>query len=206
MTTEATDFFYEHAGWGYHPVKETPEEGRRRGATSLADAEAWAKGQGVEFIWESDWSVGSHQDFYGTDSAYGDGEPETCESCIARLNGEVVASLSCIDGATAEYRRVVEAELAGEAKFFVEEERPRQELVGAADKLRAVLDTFNRHGDTVDGAIAAQANGHPYGEVFDGLRALLRLLFPDCGDRVLDRMFDNDETAHQAHARIQQES
>jgi hypothetical protein len=47
---------------------------------------------------------------------YADGGPTTCETCTCYgADGAILASLSCIDDATPEYRRVVEAELASEA-------------------------------------------------------------------------------------------
>lgn len=111
VTSEAVAFFHEHAGWGYDPATETPEEGRQRSAERMAEAEAWAKAAGVSFRWSDDWGVGSHVDEY---DSHGE-EPETCEVCVAYLGGEVVAALGCVDDATDEYRRVIEAELAYEA-------------------------------------------------------------------------------------------
>lgn len=110
---KAAEFFYQHAGWGYNPTTETPEEGRRAGAEALADAERWARETGVWFRWESELGWIDHVAEYDTYDA----EPETCEACIAYdEDGEVVASLGCIDDATPQYRRVVEAELALEVK------------------------------------------------------------------------------------------
>ena len=81
--------------------------------TKLADAERWAKDQGHEFVWRDDWEVGSHRDEY---DAYDD-EPSTCEWVeIVNAEGDPIGpSLGCIDDATPEYRRVIEAELAWEA-------------------------------------------------------------------------------------------
>jgi hypothetical protein len=111
---ERVAFFYKHAGWSYDPAKETPHDGRLRGAVALASAESWASRVGLSISWEDDWSVGNHQQEYG--EAYDDGEPDTCEAALARNErGDVVASLSCIDGADAAYRRVIEADLALEA-------------------------------------------------------------------------------------------
>lgn len=107
----AVAFFHDHAGWSYNPATETPEEGRQRCAERLAAAEAWAKAAGVSFGWEDDWDVGSHVEEY---DAY-DQEPSTCEICTVQMQGDVVAALGCIDDADANYRRVVEAELAYEA-------------------------------------------------------------------------------------------
>lgn len=109
-------FFLKHAGYSYDPKVETPKAGRSRCARELAKAERDAKALGYTFHWDDDWYIGNHRDYYGEDSAYADHEPKTCESCVCRNEaGEVVASLSCIDDATREYRRVMEAELALEA-------------------------------------------------------------------------------------------
>jgi hypothetical protein len=114
MTTSRSEqFFFEHAGYCFDPKKETAEQGRARCAKQLADAERLASEYGWTFEWEDDWSVGSHQRYYGEGSAYEDREPHTCESCVLRdENQKVLASLGCIDDANSEYRRVVEAELA----------------------------------------------------------------------------------------------
>jgi hypothetical protein len=107
---QARKFFLRHAGYSFDPKTETRAQGRARGARQLADAEAKAKDQECWYRWEPDWECGSHQDYYG--SAY-DREPETCECCsMFDCDGELLANLGCIDDATAEYRRVVEAELA----------------------------------------------------------------------------------------------
>jgi hypothetical protein len=114
-TTEDVAFFYEHAGYGWNPETEAEQEGHARSARTLAVAEMRAKARGFVFTWSKDWEVGNHKAFYGADSAYADQEPDTCETCVAYYDDEVVASLGCIDDATPEYRRVVEAELAAEA-------------------------------------------------------------------------------------------
>lgn len=109
-------FFYEHAGYSHDPKKETAEQGRIRCAIELAKAEEQARGLGWGFEWSEDWDIGSHKEYYGAGSCYEDSEPTTCESCVCKdEDGEVLASLGCIDDATREYRRVVEAELADEA-------------------------------------------------------------------------------------------
>jgi len=83
-------------------------------AHKLAQAEAWAKDKGLRFQWGEDWDVASHVEEFP--DAY-DVEPETCEwvEAIDPETGATLASLGCIDDATEEYRRVVEAELAYEA-------------------------------------------------------------------------------------------
>lgn len=109
---DAVEFFYKYAGWSYNPGTETPEQGRRRSARELARAELLAIDNGWEFEWRDDWSVDHVDEF----EFYENGGPESCESCtLYSAEGEVLASLGCIDDATDEYRRVVEAELAQEA-------------------------------------------------------------------------------------------
>lgn len=110
----AFDFFYANAGFSYDPKTETPHKGRARCARELAKAERDAVALGYTFQWRDDWSVGDHFKEYG--EAYNDGEPSTCETCICLdPDGQIVESLGCIDDATSDYRRVVEAELASEA-------------------------------------------------------------------------------------------
>lgn len=101
------EFFLENAGFAYNPRTQTPEEGKLEGAKSLAEAEAWAIQEGITFEWEDDWSVGDHSAHYGY--AF---NPVRCEIVTVRLNGEVIDVLGCVDDADANYRRVVEAELA----------------------------------------------------------------------------------------------
>lgn len=118
---ETVQFFHDNAGWSYDPRRESSEQGRQRCAYALAAAEAWAENMGMRFTWEDDWDVGSHREHYGADSAYSDGEPTTCETCIAwkplPYDGwQDVASLGCIDDATDDYRRVIAAELAMEVR------------------------------------------------------------------------------------------
>lgn len=117
LNDPAVIFFYNHAGWSYYKSGgEAPEDGHWRSARMLAAAEAWGKEVGLEFTWYDDWSLGmSHRQFYGEGGAYEEGEPTSCEVCIAELDGELLASLGCIDDADADYRRVIEAELADEA-------------------------------------------------------------------------------------------
>lgn len=104
-------FFLRNAGYSYDPKTQTPQQGRAACARRLAKAERDARQLGYTFEWSDDWTIGNHLKEYG--ECYANGEPSTCESCLMRnAAGEVVQSLSCIDDATREYRRVVEAELA----------------------------------------------------------------------------------------------
>lgn len=110
----AQEFFYVHAGYSFDPKTETSEDGRRRGALALARAEGWGTLQGWETRWEDDWSVGSHVKFYGSEGY--PSEPDSCETAFLEdSEGTVLASLSCIDGADGNYRRVISAELVLEA-------------------------------------------------------------------------------------------
>ena len=81
--------------------------------TKLAEAEQWANGQGHTFQWRDDWEIPSHVDEF---DCY-DEEPSTCEWVeIVDAEGDPIGpSLGCVDDATDDYRRVIEAELAWEA-------------------------------------------------------------------------------------------
>jgi hypothetical protein len=105
-------FFEQNAGYARQP-DETDDAARARCAGDLVKAERWAQNAGVTFDWSDDWHVTDHRAEY---DCYNDGGPETCQSCTCySSNGDVLASLGCIDDATPDYRRVVEAELALEA-------------------------------------------------------------------------------------------
>ena len=115
LDPKAVAFFFEHAGTAYRPDSETELQGRIRGAMDYARAEAKAQRRGITFEWADDWEIGNHKAYHGDDSAYSDGEPETCEWVrMLDANGDVIGSLGCVDDASAEYRRVIEAELADE--------------------------------------------------------------------------------------------
>jgi len=124
-------FFFAHAGYSYDPKTETKQQGKRRCARAMARAEKRAQDAEFEYEWRDDWSVGSHQEYFGKGSAYEESEPNTCESCVLRSSdGEVLASLHCIDDADSNYRRVIEAELALEA--FSEIDRTNARIAGYA--------------------------------------------------------------------------
>ena len=116
MTTAQTDaqFFYDKSGYSYDPAKETKEQGRKRGARRLANAEAWASQTGVSFEWEQDDIT--NEEFSNSRPFY------YLWRVLARdASGKVVSSLCGVDfGRDQEpwgqpYKRVVEAELALEA-------------------------------------------------------------------------------------------
>lgn len=108
---DATGFFLEHGPTSWHPDYETEEEGALRGARELAEAELFAKDHGWTFTWRDDRELDHVHEF----EAYGE-EPETCEQAtLYDEDDNDLASLGCIDDATDDYRRVVEAQLADEA-------------------------------------------------------------------------------------------
>lgn len=112
----AFDFFYANAGSSHNPLTETPEQGRARGARQLAQAEARASALGYEFNWVSDVEGCSGCDCGNEECDCFSGNLHEVLGCIAvDADGEEKASLWGICGATREYRRVVEAELALEA-------------------------------------------------------------------------------------------
>jgi len=120
-TTSPTAFFEQHAGYARQP-DESDDQARARCATDLVNAEQWVRSSGVTFDWSDDWHVTDHQSEY---DCYADGGPTTCETCTCYgADGTILASLSCIDDATPEYRRVVEAELASEAMDVVDQDSP----------------------------------------------------------------------------------
>ncbi len=122
LLSDDARFFFDHAGFSYNPKNETPLEGRLQCAQALARAEHTAREMGITFEWQDDWMVDHAKEY----ECYEDGGPQTCEFCIARdAEGNVRASLGCIDDADANYRRVIEAELADEAIDALREEGAR---------------------------------------------------------------------------------
>lgn len=116
--TDAEQFFYDHAGYGYDPASETPEDGRARGAVVLARAERTARNLG----WFVDWEIDPDADTTPTDSYFVSGNPQWTAT-LYDTNGDVRGSLCGIDFAEVyevtpqsdPYARVVAAELAAEA-------------------------------------------------------------------------------------------
>ena len=93
-------FFKEHAGYCTPP-------GQAACALDLARAERVAKDEGCTWEWVPDDQPWDSDDDY---------EPDEVLGCILRdESGSVLASLWGIGDPSAEYRRVVEAELAQEA-------------------------------------------------------------------------------------------
>ncbi len=114
-------FFYEHAGFSYDPKTETVEQGKRRCSKAMEAAEQEGKARGIEFNWMNDDMACSGCDCGDSDCACGNGTPHETLVCVAYAKCQCCglkvarASLGGICGATDEYRRVVEAELAMEA-------------------------------------------------------------------------------------------
>lgn len=116
---EAIAFFTEHAGYGYDPKTETPEEGRARSAEELARAEEWARENHLHFQWwdDDDYVVGRDDDLDPEETS----RPYVCIAGTMPSPWEpidVQASLCGIlfsadeDYTSDPYARVVEAELA----------------------------------------------------------------------------------------------
>lgn len=107
---DAERFFFQHGGYSYDPKVETRAQGRRSSAVAHADAEAWAKRAGITFVWE--WDEEPYQ--------MGDAEtkaPSEVLGCVVRYStGTIGPSLWGIGDPDENYRRVVEAELALEAR------------------------------------------------------------------------------------------
>jgi hypothetical protein len=116
---QAVAFFYEQAGWSYNPSNETAEEGRARGALRLATAEDYAQTHDWMFAWEPDpepcyCDADSHEHEVEFCVLF-DRAHDDFDAVGRLLKRRILASLYGICGATREYRRVVEAELALEA-------------------------------------------------------------------------------------------
>lgn len=135
--SEGEQFFYDHAGYGYNPQTETPEEGRWRGARALRDAELHAERSG----WWVEWQVETDPI---EDDVERDEEYDQFAAILRDEDGEILGSLGSIDLGPGQvlgydarphtfeggplvgeplrkvydpYVRVVEAELAEEAKY-----------------------------------------------------------------------------------------
>lgn len=110
--TRTERFFWTHAGFSWKSSEETRAQGRRRCAAFLADAEYWAKDQGIVFTWEIDndadlsWMTEAER-----------AQDHECVGCVARWADDSIAgSLWGIVDPSRDDGRVVEAELAAEAK------------------------------------------------------------------------------------------
>ena len=116
----AYQFFLKHAGYSYDPKTETVMQGRIRGARALAKDERDARNGGFTYVWSID-EMSTSAEFDNDDFNGSNSDPWQLWQC-AMLNaeGRIVNSLHGIDfGRDGSpwgdaYRRVVEAELAGE--------------------------------------------------------------------------------------------
>jgi hypothetical protein len=114
--TKAERFFHENAGWGYVPGKETPEEGRERGARKLARAEEWLEEQnGYEVNWMED--DDADRSFLDDEESGREDDGRVLYGCVVTLPDGRKDSLWGIDlgpeGSLSDpYCRVVKAELA----------------------------------------------------------------------------------------------
>lgn len=89
--SEGEAFFFEHAGWGYHPDRETPEEGRMRGARTLRAAEVYAQREGWHVDWEED------PDPITDDDVERDEDYSQYVAVLYDSEGNVLGSLGSID-------------------------------------------------------------------------------------------------------------
>jgi hypothetical protein len=118
--TQTERFFFDNAGFGYNPKTETKRQGKKRWAQELAKAEAFASEHGWRAEWVCDEDadasfVDTWEDVKDRDAWHA--EEHTAEGCVLKdASGETLASLWGIFDADVNYRRVVEAELAQEAK------------------------------------------------------------------------------------------
>ena len=117
MTTQER-FFYDHGGFSYDPQTETRAQGKRRCAVALAEAETWAEQMGMTFEWEWDFDgdFGDHDVWCKPSCGK---QHEVTMVCAKYRDGQVAGSLCGIIDADANYRRVIEAELASEAQAEV---------------------------------------------------------------------------------------
>ncbi len=107
---EAWKFFLQHAGYATPP-------GPAQCALDLARAEAWAKAEGLVFVWDNDpdaddsWMDDTQRQQEHT--AEGCTVYRRCEDC-GEISSTPLNGLYGIFDADSDYRRVVEAELASD--------------------------------------------------------------------------------------------
>lgn len=106
---KAFRFFLNNAGYSNPP-------GRVACAAALAKAEKKARDLNLSFYWEADndADLGDHE-YWCAMAKHGKNCSHSAEGVSLMVNGSVLESLWGIIDATADYRRVVEAELALEA-------------------------------------------------------------------------------------------
>jgi hypothetical protein len=114
---KAEQFFYDNGGYSYDAKVETEEQGHIRSAIAMASAEEWAMDNGYFFDWINDDNGCSGCGCESDDCSCSSGEPHETLGCIMRSDeNDHAQSLWGICGADANYRRVVEAELAMEER------------------------------------------------------------------------------------------
>jgi len=114
--TRKEQFFFDHAGYSWNPEQESEMEGRARCATAMASAEryAWEQDWAFEWSYDIDGCIGC--DCGSEECACSTGTPHEVLVCeLINDDREHLTSLGGICGPTADYRRVIEAELALEA-------------------------------------------------------------------------------------------
>jgi hypothetical protein len=110
---KATQFFYENAGYSYKTGVETPEQGKKRCARSLARAERYAREHDFSFEWQYDDAGCSGCSCESDSCKCSTGESHETLGCIARdSEGKIFASFWGICEPSQDYRREIEAELA----------------------------------------------------------------------------------------------
>lgn len=122
FTIDAYRFMLEHAGYSYHYGRETPEQGRVRSALALARAEYAFELSPSSVEWvdddDADTSFLDQPGWEENRAAYRRGEYVFKGAILRDGSGEEIKSLWSIhlprDWHADPYRRVVEAELAGE--------------------------------------------------------------------------------------------
>jgi hypothetical protein len=135
--TRAEAFFYQNAG--FSQGNESVQEAIVRCAKELARAEAWAQEVNVIYRWEDDDEPAEYQD------ETGEWYSSPAVVCLAKLHGEVIASLGGIiesknNRQAQDYCRIVQAELAEEGREGLLD-LARQYLV-KADLFRSDYDRF----------------------------------------------------------------
>ena len=117
--TPAEKFFYKHAGFSYDPQTETKNQGKRRCATEMAEAEAYLQ----DMQWSASWEWEQFADLSWMTDEEREQEHEVLCCILRDEHGNVLASLGNIVDADLHYMRVVEAELADEVYNEIKREQ-----------------------------------------------------------------------------------
>jgi hypothetical protein len=104
-------FFFEHAGWGYDPKKETAQAGRLRCAKDLARAEMIAD----QLDWYYEWEQDQDPDLSWMSEEEQAKEHEVLVCRLFDSKDRVLEAIGGVTDADRNYGRVIEAELALEA-------------------------------------------------------------------------------------------